>query len=92
VNTECRYLYVSLFALGNVYEYRLPYHAGETPTVLDVKSETGGDLPYGIAVAQNHLFITAGSILAYRIPVAANATPEARISFAGEAAGIAAGI
>ncbi len=91
VNAECSYLYVSLFAFGDVYEYRLPYHAGEVPTVLDVRSESSGGLPYGIAVAEDHLFVTADSILAYRIPLALNATPKASISFDGFAAGVAAG-
>jgi hypothetical protein len=91
VNAECSYLYVSLFALGDVYQYSLPYHAGEAPTVLNVRLASQGGLPYGIAVARSHLFVTARSILAFRIPFASNATPEASISFAGSAAGVAAG-
>jgi PQQ-like domain len=84
------HLYVSLYAFGDIYDYRLPYRRGETPTILDVESETGGD-PYGIAVGGDRLFVTAGSLLAYALPLKSGAMPEATVPFSsGAAAGISA--
>lgn len=86
------HLYVSLYTTGDVYEYQLPYRVGEKPTMLDVKSETGGELPYGIAVGEDHLFVTAGAILAYRLPITSSTRPDATVQFnEGNAAGVAVG-
>jgi hypothetical protein len=83
-------LYVSLCAFGDIYDYRLPYRRGETPTVLDVESETGRQ-PYGIAVGGDRLFVTAGSLLAYALPLKSAAMPEADVPFSsGVAAGVSA--
>jgi hypothetical protein len=85
------HLYVSLYACGDIYDYRLPYRPGETPMILDVKSETGGELPYGIAVGGDRLFVTAGSLLAYALPLKSGAMPEATVPFSsGAAAGVSA--
>ena len=84
------HLYVSLYRIGDVYRYNLPYRAGEKPVILDVRAQTGGELPYGIAVGANHLYVTAGAILAYSLPISARSTPDATVSFAGgNAAGLA---
>jgi hypothetical protein len=84
------HLYVSLCEFGDIYDYRLPYRPGETPAILDVESETGGS-PYGIAVGGDRLFVTAGSLLAYALPLKPGVMPEATVPFArAAAAGISA--
>lgn len=84
-------LYVSLYSAGVIDEFKLPYEPGEQPKVLGVESETGGR-PYGISVAGNHLFVTAGDIYAYRLPLIANSQPDAVVPFSGGfAAGVATG-
>jgi DNA-binding beta-propeller fold protein YncE len=89
VDGNGEHLYVSLYEFGDIYDYRLPYRRGETPAILDVESETGGS-PYGVAVGGNRLFVTAGSLLAYSLPLKPNSVPEATVPFAGGAAGISA--
>jgi hypothetical protein len=91
VDGDCRHLYVSLYTTGDVYEYRLPYRSGESHKTLDVQSGPSGGLPYGIAVSENHLFVTAGRILSYRLPLSSRKTPDAIVTFPGFAAGVAAG-
>ncbi len=91
VNGNGTRLYVSLYSVGIVDEFKLPYQPGEKPKVLDVESETGGR-PYGISVAGDHLFVTAGDIYAYRLPLMSNSQPDAVVPFSdGFAAGVAAG-
>jgi hypothetical protein len=92
VNGNGTRLYVSLYSVGVVDEFKLPYQIGEKPKVLDVESETGGR-PYGIAVGGNHLFVTAGDIYAYRLPLMSSSEPDATVPFPdGFAAGVAAGL
>ena len=91
VNGNGTRLYVSLYSAGIVDEFKLPYKLGEKPKVLDVESETGGR-PYGIAVGGDHLFVTAGNIYAYRLPLTSSSEPDAIVPFPdGFAAGVAAG-
>jgi hypothetical protein len=91
VNGNGTRLYVSLYSVGIVEEFRLPYRLGEKPTVLDIESQTGGR-PYGIAVGGDHLFVTAGNIYAYPLPLTSSSDPDAIVPFPdGFAAGVAAG-
>jgi hypothetical protein len=91
VNGNGTRLYVSLYSIGIVNEFKLPYEPGAKPKVLEVESETGGR-PYGISVAGNHLFVTAGNVYAYRLPFTSNSQPDAVVPFSdGFAAGVAAG-
>jgi hypothetical protein len=88
VDHRCHHLYVSLYALGQIYDYKLPYQTSETPTILQVDPHLG---PYGIAVGDGHLFITddsAGGIKAYRLPLTSLSTPDATIPFDGLGSGI----
>jgi hypothetical protein len=90
VDRTGEHLYVSMCEFGDIYDYRLPYHRGEKPTILDVESETG---PYDIAAGTGRLFVTAGSLLAYALPLKPGAMPEATVPFArGTAAGISASL
>ena len=91
VNGSGTRLYVSLYSVGIVDEFKLPYQLGEKPKALDIESETGGR-PYGIAVGGDHLFVTAGDIYAYPIPLTSSSDPDAIVPFPdGFAAGVAAG-
>lgn len=91
VNGNGTSLFVSLYSVGIVEEFKLPYQVGEKPKVLDIESETGGR-PYGIAVGGDHLFVTAGDIYAYRLPLTSSSDPDAIVPFPGGfAAGVAAG-
>ncbi|MGC1379546.1 MAG: hypothetical protein WA814_00840, partial [Candidatus Baltobacteraceae bacterium] len=82
-------LYVSLYGIGKVYAYRLPYALGDVPKVLDVRSETGG-LPFGLAIGDKRLFVTTGQcVLAYRLPFMSSMTPEINLTFNGNAVGVA---
>lgn len=84
------HLYVTQYSDGDVEDYALPYQLGEMPTTLDVRSSSGGELPYGIAVDKDHLFVTAGSILSYRLPLSLGETPDAVAPFTnGFATGVA---
>jgi hypothetical protein len=90
VDRAGRHLFVSMCEFGEIYDYTLPYHRGEKPTILDVKSETG---PYGIAAGADRLFVTAGSLLAYPLPLKPGAIPVATVPFRhGAAAGISASL
>lgn len=95
VDGDGGHLYVSLYAVSanDLYEYRLPYRYGESPKSLSVKSQTGGELPYGLAVSANHLFVGASSeIVSYRLPFTSRTTPEAMIPFPlGNASDVAVG-
>ena len=84
-------LYVSLYGIGDIYTYALPYRDGERPKKLNVRAATGGENPYGIAVGTSHIFVTAGSILSFRLPINSRSLPDATVSFGGNAAGIAIG-
>jgi hypothetical protein len=93
VDRNSRHLYVSLFSLGNVEEFALPYHPGESVRTIDVKSDSGGGLPYGVAVKEKHLFVTAGfAVLAYQLPLTSHSTPDATVPFNGDASGVTAGL
>jgi hypothetical protein len=90
VDRTGEHLYVSMCEFGDIYDYRLPYRRGQKPTILDVESETG---PYGIAVGADRLFVTAGSLLAYALPLKPGAMPETTVPFArGAAAGVSASL
>lgn len=92
VDPDGEHLYVSLYELGEIYDYALPYRRGETPAILDVQSQAGG-LPYGIATGGNRLFVTAGSLLVYALPLKPDARPEATVPFPhGAAAGVTASL
>lgn len=80
VDPSRRHLYVSLHDPGDVYQYRLPYRKGEAPTVVHVHSQTSG-CPYGIAVGNDHLFMTTDKILAYQLPLTARSKPELTLEF-----------
>ncbi len=86
VNGSGTRLYVSSYSVGVVDEFKLPYQPGEKPKIL----ETSGR-PYGIAVGGNHLFVTAGDVYAYRLPLTSSSGPDAVVPFSGFAAGVAAG-
>ncbi len=90
VDRTGKHLYVSMCEFGDIYDYQLPYHRGEKPTILEVESESG---PYGIAVGTDRLFVTAGSLLAYALPLKPGAMPETTVPFArGAAAGVSASL
>jgi hypothetical protein len=79
------HLYVSLFTLGRVYDYKLPYRLSEPPTILQVNPYRG---PYGITVGDDHLFVTdgtAGAIEAYPLPLTPMSIPDAIVPFADQA-------
>ncbi len=91
INGNGTRLYVSLYSVGVVDEFKLPYQPGEKPKVLNVEMETGG-CPYGIAVGGDHLFVTAGDIYAFRLPLVPSSGPDAVVPFSdGFAAGVTAG-
>jgi hypothetical protein len=78
------HLYVTQYSNGTVLEYALPYHKGEAPARINVRAD-GGTFPYGIAVGNDHLFVTAsGSIFAYRLPVIRGQKPDAINAFEQE--------
>lgn len=54
----------------------------------DVESQTGG-VRYGIATGADKLFVTAGSLLVYALPLKSGAPSEATVPFThGAAAGV----
>ncbi len=88
VDRRSRNLYAGFTLDDEVYDYRLPYHNGEQPTVLQVLSKSGRHVT-SVAAGEGRLFVTAGGILAYRLPVEAGASPAVSVRFGGNAAGIA---
>jgi 6-phosphogluconolactonase (cycloisomerase 2 family) len=88
VSPNGRYLYASIFSTGDVYQYALPYHDGDVPTELNISSQTG-QFPNGIAVRGDHLFVSAGELVAYRLPITATSKPTAIVQFNGDASGLA---
>jgi hypothetical protein len=80
VDRSGAYLYVSLYDPGLLYQYALPYRNGETPTVVHINSQTQGR-PYGIAIGDRHLFVTASNILDYRLPLTSSSRPAAVLRF-----------
>ncbi|HEY1655848.1 MAG TPA: hypothetical protein VGF86_12125 [Candidatus Tumulicola sp.] len=88
VDRRCHHLYVSLYALGQIYDYKLPYRPSEPPTILQVDPYVG---PYGIAVGDDHLFVTddtAGGVEAFPLPLTSMSIPDAIVPFAGFGAGV----
>jgi hypothetical protein len=88
VDRRCHHLYVSLYTLGQIYDYKLPYRASELPTILQVDPQSG---PYAIDAGDDHLFIsddTAGAVEAFPLPLSALSIPDAVVPFDGFAAGV----
>ncbi len=88
VDRRCRHLYVSLYTLGQIYDYKLPYRPSAPPTILQLDPHAG---PYGIAVGDDHLFVTdntAGGIEAYPLPLTSMSIPDANVPFAGSGTGV----
>lgn len=88
VDRRCHHLYVSLYTLGQIYDYKLPYRPSEPPTILQVDPRSG---PFGIAVGDDHLFVTddtAGEIEAYPLPLTSLSIPDAIVPLAGSGAGV----
>jgi len=88
VSPDARYLYVSIVDTRDVYQYALPYHDGDQPTKLDVTSQTGQP-PNSVTVRGDRLFVSAGQIAAYKIPITSSSKPTAKLWFDGVAAGLA---
>jgi hypothetical protein len=80
VDPNGTHLYVSLYYPGSIYQYRLPYHMGEVPTVLQLNPQAQGR-PYGVAVGDDRLFVTAHDILEYRLPLTVHSKPLSALGF-----------
>jgi hypothetical protein len=86
IDRGCHHLYVSLLEYDAVYVFKLPYITGVPPTVLHVNSSTGS--PYGIAISASNLFVTAGDIFAYPLPLTSESVPDAVVPFSGFSTGV----
>ena len=68
-------LYVARTWDSNVYDFRLPYHANEVPTIVSLGwSNYAG----GLGVSHDHIFVTVGKeVRAYPLPLFPFSAPDA---------------
>jgi hypothetical protein len=89
VDRQSHNLYVVLSSFPNVYDYALPYHTGEEPTVLSLRNEFTGDLR-SVAVDDDHLFVGVGNtIRAYPLPLTPSSKPDAKVRMTEGPSGLA---